>query len=631
MRTLDQSIQLLKKNLRSIVSFELTYRLICMAIVLPLLSGLFQLSLHLAGYEYLSEDRLIPYLLTPTTILILLLVIFVSSLNTAFEIFCIIPAYHASYHEKEISLTAMYRHGLFILKKSLDPKNFPLFLHTLILIPLTNISVLSGYISSWIIPDFLIYYIHSNKSVFYALTVIFILIMLVSIRFCLVLHCYALEEGNYHISLKKAKRLTKKHYFSTIAYLILWNIILLIVLGLIVLFSFFITVGITRLFFASDSNAASLFYSFTIILTVLFDIYIFLNIPFSFAMLSSIYYRQKEKKNLPIPAYIPEGGSLLNWVTRRFFLLVVLIACLFLIFYFNLVSSSDFFWNQNLFAHPTITAHRGDSKVMPENTIAAFESAIEKGADVIELDIQYTLDHEIVVFHDTSMRRLAGSKAEVGMLNYNTLKKYDVAQKFDALDKSLIDSTFWEKWEDLGITEEMAYHTVPTLSQVLAFCKGRIDLNIEIKSSPYNQGIEQDLVSLLEEYDYIDNCVIVAKDPDILKTIKSCNDDVRTIYLLSIAYGTYSRLDYIDGVSIKSSFLTRKLVNDIHDNGKEVFAWTVNSPDEMDRMYSLGIDSLITDYPSQAQDLYYSRTLNPTLYTWLKQISHAFSLFHSLS
>ena len=101
MRTLDQSIQLLKKNLRSIVSFELTYRLICMAIVLPLLSGLFQLSLHLAGYEYLSEDRLIPYLLTPTTILILLLVIFVSSLNTAFEIFCIIPAYHASYHEKK--------------------------------------------------------------------------------------------------------------------------------------------------------------------------------------------------------------------------------------------------------------------------------------------------------------------------------------------------------------------------------------------------------------------------------------------------------------------------------------------------------------------------------------------------
>ena len=105
MNTFQQSFYLLKKNLRSIVGFEIVYRLFCIALMLPCVTACFQLSLRLAGYHYLSGDRIFSYLVRPTTIVILCFVLLLLSVITVFEIFCLIPAFHASYHGQTISLT----------------------------------------------------------------------------------------------------------------------------------------------------------------------------------------------------------------------------------------------------------------------------------------------------------------------------------------------------------------------------------------------------------------------------------------------------------------------------------------------------------------------------------------------
>ena len=162
MNTFQQSFYLLKKNLRSIVGFEIVYRLFCIALMLPCVTACFQLSLRLAGYHYLSGDRIFSYLVRPTTIVILCFVLLLLSVITVFEIFCLIPAFHASYHGQTISLTDMLSRGLFILKKSIRQHNRSLFLFSLFLIPLTNITILSGYFTSVTIPDFILYYIRSN-------------------------------------------------------------------------------------------------------------------------------------------------------------------------------------------------------------------------------------------------------------------------------------------------------------------------------------------------------------------------------------------------------------------------------------------------------------------------------------
>ena len=74
--------------------------------------------------------------------------------------------------------------------------------------------------------------------------------------------------------------------------------------------------------------------------------------------------------------------------------------------------------------------------------------------------------------------------------------------------------------------------------------------------------------------------MVAAKKLDSLKKIKSLDDSIQTIYLLPVAYGNYQNLSYIDGFSIKSSFITRNLVNHMHANGKTVYAWTVNDRED---------------------------------------------------
>lgn len=604
MNTFRQSFYLLKKNLRSIVGFEIVYRLFCIALMLPCVTACFQLSLRLAGYHYLSGDRIFSYLVRPTTIVILCFVLLLLSVITVFEIFCLIPAFHASYHGQTISLTDMLSRGLFILKKSIRQHNRSLFLFSLFLIPLTNITILSGYFTSVTIPDFILYYIRSNQTVFHVLCLILVICLLLAIRYCLSLHCYCLEPGSFKEARAHCKKLTRRHYFHTALQLLAWNILILAVLAVILLLCFMLSLFFVRFVLTDHFNSSTIYMIFSSILSFLFELYILFSIPLTFSYLSALYYRQLLKQKEEVPAPVPESRSVLVRISKRLLLLLVILAAGFNFYYLDLLKNTSIFWTQNiLLSTPTITAHRGDSHNAPENTLAAFQSAIDNQADCIELDVQQTKDHVIVVVHDTNLKRLTGVNQNVSDLTYEELLSLDFGSHFSPAYKG-------EK--------------ICTLDEVLTLCKDRIDLNIELKTNISDTGLEAGVVALIESHDYAEHCVVAAKKPDSLKKIKSLDDSIQTIYLLPVAYGNYQNLSYIDGFSIKSSFITRKLVNHMHANGKAVYAWTVNEREDMERMFSLGIDCLITDEPVRAKEVLYSQELNPSIAIWLEQLTHHF-------
>ena len=343
---------------------------------------------------------------------------------------------------------------------------------------------------------------------------------------------------------------------------------------------------------------------FSSILSFLFELYILFSIPLTFSYLSALYYRQLLKQKEEVPAPVPESRSVLVRISKRLLLLLMILAAGFNFYYLDLLKNTSIFWTQNiLLSTPTITAHRGDSHNAPENTLAAFQSAIDNQADCIELDVQQTKDHVIVVVHDTNLKRLTGINKNVSDLTYEELLSLDFGSHFSPAYKG-------EK--------------ICTLDEVLTLCKDRIDLNIELKTNISDTGLEAGVVALIESHDYAEHCVVAAKKPDSLKKIKSLDDSIQTIYLLPVAYGNYQNLSYIDGFSIKSSFITRKLVNHMHANGKAVYAWTVNEREDMERMFSLGIDCLITDEPVRAKEVLYSQELNPSIAIWLEQLTHHF-------
>ena len=92
---------------------------------------------------------------------------------------------------------------------------------------------------------------------------------------------------------------------------------------------------------------------------------------------------------------------------------------------------------------------------------------------------------------------------------------------------------------------------------------------------------------------------------------KKYDKDIKTIYVMSFAYGNILDLEDADGFSIEASSITKPLVTKIHNAGKEIYAWTINSKDSMLNMINLNVDNIITDDISLARDtIYSSKTSN---------------------
>lgn len=246
-----------------------------------------------------------------------------------------------------------------------------------------------------------------------------------------------------------------------------------------------------------------------------------------------------------------------------------------------------------------ITAHRGCSFEAPENTIPAIEAAINKMVDYAEIDVQLTKDGEVVLMHDGSLRRTTGEKGSVSDYTYEELQNFDAGTWFGS---------------------EFAGTKIPKFEDVLNLCKGKINLNIEIKSKKSTGELEQKVIELIEQYGFEKQCIITSAYQKTLRMIKELNPDIRTGYIISSAYGNYFDDDNIDFFSMKSSFVTEGILRRAHKRSKEVHVWTVNTKKEMNRMSRLGVDNIITDVPVEVKEFLHEGEDSGTLFGLLRLI-----------
>jgi len=231
-----------------------------------------------------------------------------------------------------------------------------------------------------------------------------------------------------------------------------------------------------------------------------------------------------------------------------------------------------------------ISAHRGVCSEAPENTLPAIELAIDYLADSVEIDVQCTEDGVVVVFHDTSLKRVTGVSRAVANMTFEELRELDAAVYSDPVYQGT---------------------PIPTLEEVMEVVKGRINLIIELKRNKSGDDLVEKVLALIDEYDMEHQCVIQSSDYQYLRQVKEFNPNLTTGYILSTAIGNYYDNEYIDFFCVRSAFVTRSTVNQAHAAGKEIFAWTVNSKDELERMKRIQVDTIITDYPIRAREILY--------------------------
>jgi len=228
-------------------------------------------------------------------------------------------------------------------------------------------------------------------------------------------------------------------------------------------------------------------------------------------------------------------------------------------------------------------AHRGASGYFPENTMAAFQSAIELGATGIETDVQMTSDGELVLIHDESLLRTTGVNKLVKDVTLEELRQLDCGSWFDP---------------------KFAGERIPTLDELLQLAKSAsIKLNIELKSGVVlYPDIEHKLLQKLAEYGLQQQCIISSFNHYSLALCHALNPNVAT----GILYmeGLYRPWDYAatlgaNALHAPNYTVNAELVEEAARSNTSYNVWTVNDPQDMKRLIATGVAGIITDYPDR--------------------------------
>lgn len=232
---------------------------------------------------------------------------------------------------------------------------------------------------------------------------------------------------------------------------------------------------------------------------------------------------------------------------------------------------------------PTIFAHRGSSAYAPENTIEAFELALEQGANGIELDAKLSADGNVIVMHDDTVDRTTNGTGQVRALTLPALKQLDAGSKHPPNFKP---------------------YQIPTLDEVFEAVGAKIFINVELTNytSP-RDDLPDKVISLIKKHNL--ETSILLSSYNILALIQAR----KLLPKIPLGYLTYGgqaeatlktrlvRFGPLLALHPAESDVTNQLIHTAHQAKCRIHTYTVNQPDRMQQLFSAGIDGIFTDNP----------------------------------
>ena len=219
--------------------------------------------------------------------------------------------------------------------------------------------------------------------------------------------------------------------------------------------------------------------------------------------------------------------------------------------------------------------HRGAKGHAPENTLISFQKAMDLGVDGIELDVHLTSDEQLICLHDDTLDRTTSGSGLVRTFTLIELKAF----RIDTL------------------------HEIPTLQEVLNLIDEKIFLNIELKGENTAKPVSDLIEYYVSEKNWnYDHFIVSSFDWNALQEIRSLNPNIAIGVLtqtdLALAIGF---ADFIKAKSVHPYFhlLTNENTELMQQKGFQVFPWTVNELEDLQKIKSFKVDGIISDFPDR--------------------------------
>ena len=227
-------------------------------------------------------------------------------------------------------------------------------------------------------------------------------------------------------------------------------------------------------------------------------------------------------------------------------------------------------------------AHRGASGNYPENTLLAFQKALEIGVNEIELDLYLTKDHHLIIMHDSTVDRTTDGTGAISDLTLTEIKALDAGGVFG---------------------EQFRGERVPTWEEALELVQGKVGLNVHLKQGGNPDGhYERKVAKALSDFHMVEDSILTCSDASVGIFADIDSRIECRIFRANRTPEEYIRKSVEMGLRTMQpgrDITTRDFVQKAHAAGRIVHVFYADTPDDMRAYIEIGVDGILTNYPER--------------------------------
>ncbi|MCI8646372.1 MAG: hypothetical protein HFE76_06125 [Firmicutes bacterium] len=589
------------KVLPALLLFEVAYKLLCTAIFSPLLSLIMQQALNISGYEMAFNGDIAGFYTNAAGIIGTIVLCIFAAFLAYFEFAVLILMIYYRYMGIPFSLADSMKMALTTFRSMRSVGFIGFILYALGLLPLINLGFAPSIRPKGEIPNFISGELYKSTLGTIGMAVFYVIMYLLFFCLIFVLPAMVLRRRKFgrsiRVSLSLLLSMKLKHAIPLILVFVLWGVL-------------FLYPGFIPTYYAGISDAdlaqilGNFFFSWKSILHFLLGegLQILLKIML-FTFLIALYLLTSGKVSLNEKAmptidrrlqtthsilsrvyglFRKIGQSVSFWIRSRPFYqnhkrpIWAVICILLFLGVFGLL------YNQPNAYDQVVVGHRGSQEGV-ENTLQAIKGAVDAKADYAEIDILLSKDGVPMVVHDDNLKRLSGEN----------LKVYDMTAR-QLSHVSLSQNDFSGK--------------ISTLADTIDYCRGKIDLLIELKLHGHEKtDIVKAVTRVVEQKHFQRNCEIMSLEYDLVKKLKTGYPEYKIGYCvygnLGAAKLNSLRELNVDFLIIEESVASKSFISECNRAWLPTYVWTVNEKQSMESCLKMGATGIITDKPKEARSV----------------------------
>lgn len=565
----NEFIETLKRDFFSLLYFEVKFRVITVLLFIPLLTFMADLLAEILGYDYISLDIILNNMENLFVWIFLLIEITLFSVISLIEIFASI----VTYYKIDKNGYSLHKIIIYILKNI----NIKMLLKNSLIIPLTLFMTFFSFFQTTVIsrvkmPNFIKETLLSNDFYYLAYYIFIFIVFTIAVFLTFSFNEMFIRKKSVCVAVISSIKLVKKHFLR-------FFIIIILTINIIYLISYLLSLGmyfIVGILVKIKISQPILWLVSVFRIGIIFFDAIKLILIVTIIRFVIYYFYKKNTADVGVWHNIAPIKREHRQVRRVRIIAIFIVVLLINAVYFNFIVKNDIRLTDNTY----VTSHRGGGFYEVENTLSSIKVGADSNADFAEIDIQITKDNNIILLHDNTFKRVYGVDKSPADMDLEEIKQLSVKSKLN---------------KDIKLK-------VPTLQEAIVQARDAgIKLNIEIKGKKkdfYNTAVRA--VEIVKKMNFQKECIFTSLNLDALKVIKKYDDELKTGYILVVAFEDIVNIVGVDYLIVEESIATREFIQQAHKSGKQVHVWTLNDIDKIKKFIELGADNIITDLPDEA-------------------------------